>query len=111
MNFLAPELIRAIGYSIIIPSFVAIGNRAWRSHNYDLSILAATLALNYAWLFLDLTMVASGQSTRETRTIATPLTILVAFGAASLALHPQVSAWRHRRKKPADGAQVVSYRH
>jgi len=113
MDFLAPELIRAIGYSVIIPSFVVIANRAWRANNYDMAILAAALALNYTWLFVDLTLIASGQSTRELRGISTPLVVLVAVTAGALAFHPVIAAWneRRRQKPPTNGPHSVSYRH
>lgn len=102
MNFLIPELIRAISYAVIIPSFVILCNRSWRARRYDMAILAGALALNYTWYSLDLTLVVSGQSTRELRTFATPLTVFVAVTAAALVFQPaifQKIADRRRRQR------------
>ena len=51
MNFLIPELVRAISYAVIIPSFVILCNRSWRARRYDMAILAGALALNYTCTF------------------------------------------------------------
>lgn len=103
MNLLVPELIRAISYAVIVPSFVILCNRSWRARRYDMAILAGALALNYAWYFLDLTLVASGQSTRELRTFATPLTVFVAATAAALVIQPaifhRIIARRNKRRE------------
>ena len=70
MNFLIPELIRAISYAVIIPSFVILCNRSWRADAMTRRSWPARLR-STTWYFLDLTLVVSGQSTRELRTFAT----------------------------------------
>ena len=102
MNFLIPELIRAISYAVIIPSFVILCNRSWRARRWAIwRSWPARLRSTTHGTFRSDPGCQRAEHARATH-IATPLTVFVAVTAAALVFQPaifQKIADRRRRQR------------
>lgn len=82
MTFGIWEWMRIIAYAVSVPAACYLSLRFAHRKDAPLSMLMAGLACLFGWYLVDLTMVSVGISSRETRNVATPITV---FAAGSLA--------------------------
>lgn len=86
------EWVRVTCYVIGIPAAVYLAFRFGHRHETSFSMLLAGLACLFSWYLIDLTLVATGMSSRDMRNLATPLTVftsgsLIAMTFREVRLH------------------------
>lgn len=86
MTFGIWEWVRLISYAVSLPAAFYLSMRMARRGDAPLSMLLAVLACLFGWYLVDLTMVSVGMSSRETRNLATPLTVVVAGNLSAMTL-------------------------
>lgn len=90
------ELIRLICYTISVPVLMWLALGLLRARTRALGLFILSICLLFAWYMVDVTLVSSGASTRETRNLATLLVIMATIGTIWMAVERYQS---HRKAR------------
>ena len=90
------EITRLICYTISAPLLLWLALGMLRDRARALGLFLLSICLLFTWYMVDVTLVSSGASTRETRNLATLLVVMATVGTIWMAVERY--QWRRRVK-------------
>ncbi len=90
------EITRLICYTISAPLLLWLALGMLRDRARALGLFLLSICLLFTWYMVDVTLVSSGASTRETRNLATLLVVMATVGTIWMAVERY--QWRRRAK-------------
>ncbi|MBP8293747.1 MAG: hypothetical protein KAX65_13310 [Caldilineaceae bacterium] len=89
------EITRLVCYTISAPLLLWLALGLLRDHARALGLFMLSICLLFTWYMVDVTLVSSGASTRDTRNFATLLVVMATIGTIWMAVERY--QWRRKR--------------
>jgi hypothetical protein len=90
------EITRLVCYTISAPLLLWLALGLLRDRAQALGLFLLSIYLLFSWYMVDVTLVSSGASTRETRNLATLLVVMATIGTVWMAVERY--QWRRRAR-------------